>query len=136
VSIIVATVIVVILIAMWFSIGFTAGSCIVDLPPSLLSISFKFHTGWEATCYCKQHLTPDNPCRRTRKFGKKGTEEIILRRLKTWCVAAFDKHVNSRQCHVYEVEDPPDSKLASMVELDELPISISSDGRRLDRRPK
>jgi hypothetical protein len=93
------------------------------------------HTGWEATCYLKEHFLEGNPCRRTRNIGKDGDPGICERRLKWWCLHVGGLSSNTRHSHVHDVKEPKDlNTLPSFEELNAAPVWMDGDGVLYDNR--
>lgn len=86
------------------------------------------HTGWEATCYVAKHYNSANMCRRRRNITKDGDQSLCFRKLKYWCVQAFDEVVDGRSAHFNDVKDPPAAELLALHELDALRVKVTKAG--------
>lgn len=78
------------------------------------------HSGWEATCYvyaCRR------ACRRTLGFGRRGNPEVIERRLKWWCLQAWEfATCEQHQEHGKSFPQQPPEGPPSLAELEAIEV--------------
>lgn len=75
-------------------------------------------------------------CRRRRNINKDGDQSLCFRKLKYWCVQAFDEVFDNRSAHVNDVKDPPGAELPALHELDILRVKVTKAGVLRDRRTR
>jgi len=73
--------------------------------------------GWEVQCY--RHREPGPKCVRSMRWRQGGGQELTERKLKHWCVEAFN--TETRLSHMADVERHPDP-VRSLEELDAVVI--------------
>ena len=75
------------------------------------------HRGWEATCRHISHS--DCICRRTLRFGRRGTPELIRRKLRWWFLQANVYATGSLHVHGCPKQPPPGAKIKKRAEANE-----------------